>query len=187
MKIKLFFFVLPLFLVSGIARSAVNQPEYSGRNIQIQVEFRKAGFVRQGSYQQTHQSSETQLLVVSDGLEGRLFIGKELPNLVWYRDYLRNEGYLMGQFVFRSVGSSLIVRPRVLGDRIEITLTPEVSYETGDGSGAIAVKKLSTTVSVLNGQSIEIGAGAGKSEFENNFYTLQTGEAVVIVLTPQIL
>ena len=171
----------------SLVHSAFSQPEYSARNIQIQVEFKRAGFVTQGSAQQTQETNETQVLVVSDGLEGHLFMGKQLPNVIWYRDYLRNEGYLTGEVVFREVGSNLIVRPRIVGDQIEVTVTPEISYETKDGSGTVAVKRLSTTVVVPNGQSLEIGAGINNSEFESNFYTRRSGEATRIVLTPRIL
>ena len=168
--------------------SALAQSFDSGRNIKIEVQFKTAGYVRGGDFSHTsHQSNETQMLVVSEGLEGRLFIGKEVPYSIWYRDYFKREGYLTGEIKFRNVGTSLIVSPRLRGNLIEVTLTPEVSYETEDSRGSIAVTKLSTTVLVSNGQSIEIGAGLQKSEFENNFYTRESGEAVQITLTPTIM
>lgn len=158
-----------------------------GRNVRIEVQIRSAALVRQGTYQGTHQSSQTQLLVVSDGLQGRLFIGKRVPNVVWYRDYLKSEGYLVGEIVFREVGTSLIVQPRILGNQIEVTLTPEISYETNDGRGSIAVKRLSTTVRLYDGESMEVGGGIRRSQFEDQFYRHETGEAVQIVLTPRIM
>ncbi|MBI4358964.1 MAG: hypothetical protein HY584_06655 [Candidatus Omnitrophica bacterium] len=177
--------VCSLLLVLG---SAFGQSLGSRKNVKIEVQYKSAGYVRSGElYQTSRESNETQMLLVMDGLEGRLFIGKEVPYALWYRDYLRKEGYLTGEIKFRNVGTSLIVRPRVRGNQIEVTLTPEVSYETQDGSGSIAVTSLSTTVLVPNGQSIEIGAGLQKSEFEHTFYTRETGEAVRIVLVPTIL
>ncbi|MBI4372399.1 MAG: hypothetical protein HY585_01575, partial [Candidatus Omnitrophica bacterium] len=154
----------------------------------IEVQVKSAGYVRGGDFSQTTRSSnETQMLVVSEGLEGRLFVGRQVPYAIWYRNYLRDEGYLTGEIRFQNVGTSLIVSPRVRGSLIEVTLTPEVSYETEDGRGSIAVTKLSSTILVPNGQTIEIGAGQQKSEFETNFYTRESGEAVRITLTPTIM
>lgn len=160
----------------------------SGKNIRIEVQMETAGSVREGFYQADHQSKSTQLLLVADGLEGRLFIGEQVPYAVWYQTYLYNEGYVTGTNIqFRNVGTSLIVTPRITGNQIEVTLTPEISYETRDGRGTIAVTKLSSTVRVMNGQSIQVGGGARKTEFENNFYTRETGEAVRVILTPTVL
>ena len=173
-----------LLLMSPIASG---QLPASGRNIRIEVQMESAGSLHEGFYQADHQSKSTQLLIVADGLEGRLFIGEQVPYTVWYQTYLRNEGYLVSNIQFRNVGTGLIVTPRIMGDQIEVTLTPEISYDTRDGRGTIAVTKLSTTVRVMNGQSIDLGGGTQKTEFENTFYTRQTGQAVRVVLTPTVL
>ncbi len=175
------------FVFLFVSPAASGQLPASGKNIRIEVQMESAGSVREGFYQADHQSKSTQMLLVADGLEGRLFIGEQVPYTVWYHTYLQNEGYLVGNIQFRNVGTSLIVAPRVVGNQIEVTLTPEISYDTRDGRGTIAVTKLSSTVRVANGQSIQVGGGAQKTEFENNFYTRQTGEAMRVILTPTAL
>lgn len=178
-----------IYIFTSTSPLAVSQFPSPKRNIQIRVEIRSSGYVQQNTfpYQSQNQSKETQFLVVTDGLEGRLFIGKHMPYVHWYRDYLRAEGYIREEIVFRDIGTSLTVSPRIRGDQIEVTLTPEISYETDQGRGVIAVKKLSTTVSVPSGQSIEVGGGVSKSEFADNFYRRQTGEALQITLTPTVM
>ena len=157
------------------------------RNVLIEVQMKSAGITRENDWQSLqHQSNSQQTILVMDGLEGRLFIGNQVPYTNWYSNYLKNEGYLTGEITFHNVGTSLVVTPRITGSQIEVTLTPEISYETNDGRGTIAVHKLSTTVMVSDGQSIEIGAGAQKTEFESNFYRRETGEIVHIILTPRI-
>jgi hypothetical protein len=151
------------------------------------VQFRTAQAAREGVYESLRQSSESQFLVVTDGGEGRIFVGKNLPYVQYYRDYLYGEGYLTAQFGFRDVGTSLLVRPRIVGDRIEITVTPEVSYESSDAAGAVAVQKLSTTVVASDGQTVQAGAGLRRSEFEDRFYRRRTGESFEVWLTPRIL
>ena len=157
------------------------------RNVRIEVEFKSMGYTRESLTDVQHHSSEKQMLLVTDGLEGKLFIGRDVPYVTWYQNYLATEGYVPGPIIFRSVGTNLLVKPRILGNQIEVTLTPEVSYETQDGQGTIAVTKLSTTVLVPDGESIEIGAGLQETEFESNFYRRESGEAVRVILTPRVM
>ncbi len=157
------------------------------RNVRIEVGFKSMGFTREGFSNMQHQSQEKQMLLVTDGLEGKLFIGREVPYVTWYQNYLAAEGYIPGPLIFRNVGTSLLVKPRIIGNQIEVTLTPEVSYETQDGQGTIAVTKLSTTVIVPDGEPIEIGAGVQETEFESNFYRRESGEAVRVILTPRVM
>jgi hypothetical protein len=169
------------------AHAVALEAEEAPRNVQVVVQFRTAQAVRQGAYESVRESSESQFLVVTDGGEGRIFVGKNLPYVQYYRDYLLDEGYLTAQFAFRDVGTSLLVRPRIVGERIEVTVTPEVSYEAPDASGAVAVQKLSTTVVASDGQTVQAGGGLRRSEFEDRFYRRQTGEAFEVWLTPRIL
>jgi len=186
---KVFIRVLPFlaFCAFSLLGQALSQTVDSRRNVSVEVRIKSLGYNQEGMVQALHQAEETQFLLVTEDFEGRLFIGREVPSVAWYRTYLLEEGYLAGPVVFRNVGTSLVVRPRVIGNQIEVTLTPEISYETEDGRGTIAVKKLSTTVRVPSGQSMEIGAGMKNSEFENNFYRRETGEVVRIILTPRIV
>jgi len=155
------------------------------RNIQIIVEMRQTGYQTQGAREMTSRSTETQFIVVTEGAQGRIFIGEKVPYLTYYRDFLMKEGYLEASVTFQDVGTSLVVTARVVGREIEVTLTPEISYETQGGRGRIAVQKLSTSVRVPEGQSIEIGGNVTQSEFNNNFYRSRSGQALQVVLTPR--
>jgi hypothetical protein len=157
------------------------------RNIQIIVEMRQAGYENLDGRERTSRSTQTQFIVVREGAEGRIFIGEKVPYVAYYYDFLTREGYLAGSVAFQDVGTSLIVTARVVGHEIEVTLTPEISYETQGGHGRIAVQKLSTSVRVPEGQSIEIGGNISKSEFNDNFYRSRSGQTLQIVLTPKIL
>jgi len=160
-------------------------------NIQIAVETRQAGFQNQAGMQINSQSNQTQFIVVSEGMEGRIFLGESVPYAVYYQNYLTREGYLVNQevgFQFKDVGTSLIVRARVLGEgQIEVTLTPEISYESQDGRRSIVVQRMSTSVIAPAGQSMEIGGNITQSEFSSNFYRNASGQVLQIVLTPRIM
>ncbi len=164
----------------------VQDANYS-HNIQIVVDIRQAGFQNQAGMRSVSQATQTQFLVVTEGVEGKIFLGNKVPYVAYYQNFLNQEGYLAGQITFQEVGTSLIVKARVVGGEIEVTLTPEISYETQDGRGSIAVQRLSTSVRVRQGQSLEIGGNISKSEFENNFYRSESGTALQVVLTPKIL
>ena len=187
-KLLIPFFALALSVSTA---SAEEEAPYTPHNIQIVVETRQAGFQNQSGIQASSQSNQTQFIVVSEGLEGKIFLGESVPYAAYYQNYLTREGYLMSQgvaFQFKDVGTSLIVRARVLGGgQIEVTLTPEISYLTQDGRGSIAVQKMSTSVIVPAGQSMEIGGNIAQSEFNSNFYRGVSGQALQIVLTPKII
>ena len=174
-------------LVSSRALAA-EPPGDTPHNIQIVVEMRQAAFQTQGGYQNTSQSKQTQFIVVSEGVEGKIFLGQKVPYATFYQNYLTREGYLTSQLTFQDVGTSLIVVARIVGDgQIEVTLTPEISYQTQDGHGSIAVQKMSTSVIVPEGQPLEIGGNISNSEFDGNFYRGQSGQALQIVLTPRVV
>ncbi len=186
-KIVVIGLVSILFALSVPLLGEEAAPPESPRNIQITVEMRETQFQRQGYSQRTSRSTQTQFIVVREGAEGRIFIGEQVPFVTYYYNYLTQEGYLASSVTFQNVGTSLIVTARAIGREIEVTLTPEISYETQDGRGSIAVRKLSTSVRVPDGQSMEIGGGVSESEFNSNFYRSQSGQALEIVLTPRIL
>ncbi len=169
--------------VNGPARAQTNE---APRNIQIAVEARQAGYESRDGIESRSKSSQTQFIVVTEGLEGRIFVGEKLPYVSYYRDYMRQEGYLTGEVTFLDVGTSLIVTARVYGSEIEVTLTPEISYETQDGRRSIAIRKMTTSVRVQDGQSVEIGGNVSTSDFDNNFYRSRSGQALQFVLTPKI-
>ena len=166
---------------------ALTQAEERPRNIQIQVEMKTLGSVEQYGVQGLHRSNQTQMLVATEGYEARIFVGKRIPFTTYYRDYLAGEGLIAAEVTLLNVGTSLVVRPRIVGRMIEVTLTPEISYESKDGKNSIEIAALSTQVMVPDGGSMEIGASLAKTEFENRFYTGETGEALRILLTPRIL
>ena len=185
---RLKLFVLFMMLLSSAAPA--QQPIDTPHNIQILVEMKQAAFQSQGIETVTSQSTQKQFIVVSEGMEGKIFIGERVSYATYFQYFLTKEGYLVGQpagFTFQDVGTSLIVSARVLGDQIEVTLTPEISYVTANDRRSIAVQKMSTSVRVPAGQTFEIGGNLSRSEFESNFYRGASGQALQVLLTPKIL
>ncbi len=161
------------------------------QNVRIDVEIKKLGYRDRPLGITTVRQETRQTIVVLEGHEATLFIGKKIPYARKLIAYLVNGGYIEVIVDYRDVGSSLKVRPRIYGNMIVVTLTPEISYVSDKGRGIIAVDKLSTTVRVLNGQSIRIGGSFSRSETEKEFnelfYRDEQGEGVIITLTPRIM
>lgn len=173
--------VLAFFLFAAPAGAA-------GRNIRIYVQTDLSSYRTEGASQTTSTTSQGQMLVVSDGMEGRFFVGERVPLVTYFYNYLMGEGYLTGIVSFQEVGTSMLVRAReVDGGQIEVTLTPEVSYISDRGHGVVALQKLSSTVIVPSGASLEIGGSTQQSEFNSNFFRTASGQSVRVVLTPAFL
>ncbi|MDD5085263.1 MAG: hypothetical protein PHE61_04370 [Candidatus Omnitrophica bacterium] len=185
-----------LLIVCGIILCDVSlgvaQRDVFDRNIKIEVVIKKAGYHTAVSGESTLKQETRQEIVVLNNHEATLFVGKRVPYVNWFRDYLHRSGYLEATVDFRDVGTQLKVRPRIVqGNIIEVTVTPEISYETVKGYRDIKIDRLSTTVMVSDGESIILGGSATKEQFERQFneyfYKDETGEAVIVTLTPRIM
>lgn len=184
---------LPAVFVGGIALVlALACPSLAAdsppRMIRIAVQTVQSTSFEDGWTETTSRSSQGQFVVVTEGSEGRIFIGERVSMVSYFYNYLVGEGYLTGVVTFQEVGTSLIARARVVGeDQIEVTLTPEISYLSPGGRGSVAVQRLSTSVVVPNGRSIEIGGQAARNDFESRFYRSASGQSVQFVLTPTVI
>lgn len=131
-------------------------------------------------------SRESLFIVVASGSEGQIAIGSDT--------YVRRLGYWTPHgyevLVERdSVGRSLVVRPRILGDgRVEVALWPR--FTARGRRGAIDVTELSTKVVVRDGQSIVIGGSSGAKEDVGAVLfgvgARRRTHTMTVVLTPRI-
>jgi type II secretory pathway component GspD/PulD (secretin) len=90
------------------------------------------------------------------------------------------------EVVFKKVGTKLAVTPKIRGDYIEVSLTPQISYLSEGRRDVISIKELATTVMVANGQSINIGGLIKDEEFSEYFFKTDTASKLDIILTPRI-
>ena len=163
------------------------------RNIHIEVEFNGEGVQKKavrglGQYEKTVSSQYTkQSIVVSDGLTGSIRVGEDVPYVEYYSRYLAGKGYTeMQGIVFKEVGTKLVVNPKIRGDYIEISVTPQISYVSEDTSGTIDIKEVTTTVFAVDGQPISIGGLFKDEEFSNYFFKTKTKSNLDIILTPHV-
>lgn len=163
-------------------------------NISIEVEFkesaRSTSWIRGfgPEYSQSKSSYTKERIVVTDGFSASIRVGEDVPFVNYYVDYLYNNGYIeTKEIIFKEVGTSLKVTPKIKGSVIEIELTPEISVMIDKNKKIIDVKKLSTVVLASDGQSISIGGLIQDKDFSGMF--LKSGESsnLDITLTPRIM
>ncbi|MBU4376605.1 MAG: type II and III secretion system protein [Candidatus Omnitrophica bacterium] len=163
-------------------------------NISIEVEFKEfsrkdAGVKGLGETYSVNTSNYTkQHIVVTDGLSASIRVGKDVPFVDYYVDYLFDNGYIeTREVVWKEVGTSLRVTPKIRGGVIEIELTPEISAVIDRKKKIIDVKTLSTTVMAADGQPVSIGGLIQDKDFSGMFFRSGKSSSLDIILTPRII
>ena len=90
------------------------------------------------------------------------------------------------EITFKEVGTKLADTPKIRGNYIEISLTPQISYMSGGRRDVINIQELTTTVIAANGQSISIGGLVKDEEFSGYFFKTGTASQLDVILTPRI-
>jgi hypothetical protein len=159
------------------------------KNIRIEVLIEKAGYEREAGVSSQFSEKTRQFLTTLDGHEASIFVGERVAEVVAIRRFLIENQYLDYAVQFQNVGTQLRVLPRIRGGFIEVEVTPEISYQTAAGAErrVIRMQKLSSTVSVRNGETIQVGSASAHSDFNRLFYQSERGERLAIFLTPQIM
>jgi hypothetical protein len=161
-----------------------------GRNIRIEVEFREEGQTHAGIDNisrirtATTRKSSRQFILVQDGSEATIRVGRDVPYVSFYRAFLYDYGLIeSAEISFAEVGTSLKVRPDIMGQFIQVWLTPQISYVADDERFVVEVQELSTSVTVLPGQPVTVGGLIRDQEFENFFLKNEGGSRLQIILT----
>lgn len=193
-KLYLFILVIAISLISSaVTADDATLPGKLPRNITIEVEFKETGTKTKrlgglAPYQNIRSSEYTkQSLTITDGLTGTIRVGEDVPYREYYTRYLIGHGYIETvEVTFKEIGTKLVVTPKIRGDYIEISLTPQISYMSGKRKDVINIKELTTTVIALDGQSISIGGLLKDKEFKDYFFKTKTASNLNIILTPHI-
>ncbi|MCE9614272.1 MAG: hypothetical protein K8T26_08350 [Lentisphaerae bacterium] len=133
-----------------------------------------------------------QTLLLQSGGEAVLHVGEEVPYADWIMQYGVNQGYLPQVVTMREVGALLHVQARVIGDGplMTLKLTPELTGVSDTGAQSITFTRLSTDITVQDGQTLDIGGLTSNVEFYEKFLMgLDRGgnrRALTIKVTPHI-
>lgn len=113
-----------------------------------------------GVVRQTHvrgQESSSQFVLAGNNRPARIWVGSEVADPVWVFEYGCRRGWWRQDYVWRELGASLWVQPRLLPDgNIELEVYPKVTAR-GAEPLAVDVKELATRVVVAEGQAVSLG------------------------------
>lgn len=129
-----------------------------GRGVSVDIGSVRAGV---GESSRSMRRSGTQFVETRDGGTATLFVGTAVP-LPFRQVFVRPDGArVVRGTVYRDVGEGVTVRPTVVGQRVQLVLSPESSRPAGDGR--IDVMRFETTVEGRLGEWIAVG-GASATE-----------------------
>jgi Flp pilus assembly secretin CpaC len=119
-----------------------------------------SGRITANQRQTTVQRSSGVFTLVLDGGEAILSVATRVPQtqIAYYHNYAARIGYIERYIVFNDVGTSLRVSAATLPDgRIQLRLTPRISYFSAERPGAIDFTEAATELIVPNGQPVSLG------------------------------
>ncbi len=143
------------FRVGGVEVKSGDAPRTPTRVEINELEATRASLVRQE-------------LVVMSGARASLRIGTDIPYMDWFWAYGLNAGLWSGETRWRELGTSLLVEPSVVGQRIRLKLIPEFTYLLEGRSQTTVVEKLATELWVQNGEEMDLG---GMPVSDQEFYS----------------
>lgn len=109
---------------------------------------------QEGSQEFHRQGSE--FLTVLDGSQAFIRVGQSVPYTQQWVMLTRRYLHVQQATEFRDITTGFAVRPRVIGDQIELEITPRIA--TAVHAGFMDFEELSTTVRVTPGQWLDLGA-----------------------------
>lgn len=133
-----------------------------------------------------------QNLLLMSGSNGTISAGRSIAYRDWFYQYSMTHGYITSGIKFKDVITGFAVSPRVIGNNINVAVTPRISYMSDDGSGEIIFREAGTTVICKDGESVLIGSSSTGDEniIWNIFggaHAEKTAERFYIMLTAEIL
>jgi type II secretory pathway component GspD/PulD (secretin) len=124
----------------------------------------------------TKRDTSTQTLTVLDGGRAFLHIGETISQV---QPFLALAGSRLGVVAgiqYYDVTTGFEVEPRILGEQIQLSVTPRLAFRSNQGEQAVVFQELRTQVTVKPGEWTDLG-GAVESSSEVNRQILSTGSA----------
>lgn len=95
-------------------------------------------------------------LQILDGESGFIRVGQEIPYTATWIELTRRHARLIQEVQWRDVSTGFAVRPRQLGNQVDIEIVPRISALNGQGS--IDFTELSTHIRADPGEWVDLGA-----------------------------
>jgi len=121
----------------------------------------------------TKRDTSTQNLTVLDGGRAFLRVGESIPQVQPFLALVGSRLGVVAGIQYQDVTTGFEVEPRILGEQIQLTVTPRLAFRSNQGAQTINFQELSTVVTVKPGEWVDLG-GAVESANEVNRQILGT-------------
>lgn len=101
-------------------------------------------------------------LSVLDGMQAFISVGQQMPYSSYWVMLTRRYAQVVQLTDWREVSTGFMVRPRQIGDKVDIEITPRLAQAGGDG--AIDFTALSTHIQVRPGEWVDLGSLLGNRD-----------------------
>lgn len=179
------FFLIGVLSVSSVLSGFA----YAGQQmIRVDVQFVTASASSDSMGRNTARSSNSsQFLILSEGMRAELTVAERIAAPPVFYEYLSAYGVETVQSQYRDIGTAFEVYAKMSNEFIELTLTPVIRMLTGTEGERVHLMHLSTTVRLLPGQEILLGAGQTNDEFYRHFYKANTQSQYQIKVKASLL
>jgi Flp pilus assembly secretin CpaC len=159
--------------VNGAYRSGNVVRQGSGGTIRVEPIERGMVHVDARDSQSASSSLVKQMIVVASGREASIEVAKEIPFVDYFYNLAIGTGLIQtgAQIRWQQIGSRLRVRPTLVpGNLIQVDVTPEISVLVNGRWDVIAYERLTTSVTVANGSTINLGGFANAGQEFNSYF-----------------
>jgi type II secretory pathway component GspD/PulD (secretin) len=123
-------------------------------------------------------SLSSQFLMVQSGGEAFLEVGQDVPLIDYFYTLALGAGYVAPEIRWQRIGTRLGIRPMVSGNLIQVEVMPQVTALVNAEWQVIRYRELATTVTVTDGETLQIGGFSKASEeFNRNFFSRGSSRA----------
>ena len=111
----------------------------------------------------TQERYSESFITVLSGSAAYISVGKEIPFTDRWVDLSRRYARYGQRVSFKKIETGMEVRPIVAGERVNIEITPRVSYEEAGKRGVIRFTEASTRLVVTRGRWVSLGGHSKES------------------------
>lgn len=113
--------------------------------------------LRTQSHSSRTSTSSTQNLTVLDGGRAFLRVGESIPQVQQFLVLVGNRPTLLTGVQYHDVTTGFEVEPRIVGDQIQLAVSPRLAFRGDQGVQTVNFQKLRTLVMVKPGQWVDLG------------------------------
>lgn len=119
--------------------------------------------VRTERHSTRSQANSTQNLTVIDGGRAFLRVGESIPDVQQFLVWVGNRPALVTGVQYRDVTTGFEVEPRIVGERILLTVSPRLAFRADHGVQTVHFEELRTQLTVQPGEWVDLGGIVGSA------------------------